>query len=136
MGARHYSAKKTVPLDTLYIPTVFLHLNETLSSFVYSSSGHKICFVVLVESSITLMDPILHLICSINQPSSANFMCPGTRLWRQGFFLKLKVSISTKYVSIHNKARRIYNTGQKVWFLATRKLGSMVLSSIVYPSFN
>ena len=119
-----------------YIPTVFLHLNETLSSFVNSSSSHKICFVVLVESSITLINPILHLVCSINQPASANFMRPGTRLWRQGFFLKLKVSISTKYVSIHNKARRIYNTGQKVWFLATRKLGSMVLSSIVYPSFN
>ena len=117
-----------------YVPTVFLHQNETLSSFVYSSSRHKISFVVLVESSITLMDPILHLICSINQPSSANFMCPGTRLWRQGFFLKLKISILTKDVSIHNKAGRIYNAGQKVFFLATRKLGSMlfVLHSISF----
>ena len=52
---QEYDATTRVPAMQLELSKVFKGHEETFSSFVYSSSGHKNCFVVLAESSIKVV---------------------------------------------------------------------------------
>ena len=60
MGARHYSAKKTVPLDTLYFTQsirVFLKWLPTVSNDLYK-----------ISKQMASQDAIKFAKCSVNMP--------------------------------------------------------------------